>query len=95
MLYEVITTQFEIRIFSEDSSSGSTTTPPIGANGITQSYMVNGSWNGLTSTTSSQMHGVRIQTSGKPYFLKYRTYNSGYGWYPYVNSNDTSSYNFV
>lgn len=55
---------------------------------ITQKYLVGSTWNTLTSSVSvSRMDGVRLTTtSSKPYILKYRTYNRGSGWLPYVTS---------
>lgn len=80
-------TKFEIRIFKDNGSDA-----PSGggaASGISQRYMVNGSWNTLTSGTSvSAFHGVELKTSGKPYYLYYRTYNTGHGWYPFVRSTE-------
>lgn len=55
---------------------------------ITQQYMVNGFWNDLRGSLRTTMHGIKLPTAGKPYYLYYRTYNTGHGWYPFVTSEE-------
>lgn len=74
-------TCIQIEIYKE-TSTGTIIVPTSGLQ-----YMVNNTWNQLTSSTRSKMHGIKLApTNGKPYHLKYRTYNTGYGWYPYVTT---------
>jgi len=58
-------------------------------NNIQYSYLKNGAWNAFSGTSETAMDGIKIQTpKSSPYFLRYRTWNSGKSdWYSRVDSN--------
>ncbi len=58
-------------------------------NNIQYSYLKNGAWNTFSGTSETAMDGIKIQTpKSSPYFLRYRTWNSGKSdWYSRVDSN--------
>lgn len=58
-------------------------------NNIQYSYLKNGAWNAFSGTSETAMDGIKIQTpKSSPYFLRYRTWNSGKAdWYSRVDSN--------
>lgn len=58
-------------------------------NSIQYSYLKNGTWNSFSGASETTMDGIKIQTSqSSPYFLRYRTWNSGKSdWYSRVDSN--------
>ena len=82
----------EIRVYDETGS----TEPPeeeltVGEVSASMSYMVDNKANWISfdkSTYAAKMDGIKIQTStGKPYYLKYRTHNAGQAdFYPEVSS---------
>ncbi len=58
-------------------------------NNIQYSYLKNSAWNTFSGTSETAMDGIKIQTpKSSPYFLRYRTWNSGKAdWYSRVDSN--------
>lgn len=58
-------------------------------NNIQYSYLKSGTWNSFSGASETTMDGIKIQTSqSSPYFLRYRTWNSGKSdWYSRVDSN--------
>ena len=58
-------------------------------NNIQYSYLKSGTWNTFSGTSETTMDGIKIKTPGSsPYFLRYRTWNSGKSdWYSRVDSN--------
>ncbi|WP_159459782.1 C39 family peptidase [Scatolibacter rhodanostii] len=79
----------EIRVFD-----GKTTASSIGGlagNEVSAplSYLNGSTWKEFTGMVLSKMDGIKIQTTGKPYYLQYRTWNSGKsGYYPFVTSTE-------
>lgn len=58
-------------------------------NNIQYSYLKSGIWSSFSGTSETTMDGIKIQTpKSSPYFLRYRTWNSGKtDWYSRVDSN--------
>ena len=82
----------EIRIFEDDSSnpgSGSFTGAEVN---LSMRYMANSTsnWTSFSkSVLASPMDGIEIRTSGKDYYLSYKTWNEGKsGYYPAVKSTE-------
>lgn len=58
-----------------------------------QYYREDAAWLPLTSNVNvTSMNSVRLVTSGKPYYLKYRTNNRGKGWLDYVLSTNSTDF---
>lgn len=62
---------------------------------ITQQCRLNGSsvWQSLTpSLNTNGIAGIRLVTSNKPYYFKYRTRDNTHGWLDYVFSTNANDY---
>lgn len=92
----------EIRMFERigsDTGSG-IENPGAGdfktADGITMSYYKNRTLYNLNSSVSvDSMDGVRLQTSGKPYYLYYRSRNASHGWLSFVSSDNSGETDYA
>lgn len=89
----------EIRIFEDDSinagSGGSVSDLPGSESSAELQYMTDSlsNWTSFTNTAiNSHIDGIKIKTdSSKPYYLSYRSWNSGKDkYYPYVDSRGTA-----
>lgn len=81
----------EIRAFKGSTTSLPSDNLPGAESAPSLSYMVGGNWQSFSkSVVSSQIDGIKIQTSsGKPYYLLYKTHNAGKtDFYPAVKSTD-------
>ena len=68
------------------------------ASGITQQYRATGTstWKTLTPTTTfNGSDGILIQTSNKPYYLKYKSRDNSHGWLDPVRSTDSGTYDYA
>ena len=59
-------------------------------------YYKNRTWYPLTADVSvDSMDGVRLQTSGKPYYLWYRSRDASHDWLDFVSSNDSGTNDYA
>ena len=68
------------------------------ASGITQQYRATGTtaWQTLMpNTTFTGADGVLLQTSNKPYYLKYKCRDNSYGWLDPVLSINSGTYDYA
>lgn len=68
------------------------------AAGITQQYRTTGTtaWKSLTPSTSfNGSDGILLQTSNKPYYLKYKCRDNSHGWLDPVLSTENGSYDYA
>ena len=55
-----------------------------------KSFLTGGSWTSFNpSFSAASFDGIKFQTGGQNFYLRYRTCNKGYGWYPFVTSKVT------
>lgn len=60
------------------------------------SYYKNRTLYNLNSSVSvDSMDGVRLQTSGKPYYLYYRSRNASHGWLRFVSSDNSGETDYA
>lgn len=86
-------TNLDIRLYQDKAYSSSQTPLCFSPGGIEaaeiqQEYMKDSVWNAFKEEEPPGiMHGIRLYTPDKPYYLRYRTYNKEIGWFPYVSSH--------
>ena len=82
----------EIRIFEDDSPNPGSGSFTGGEVELSMRYMANSSsnWTAFSkSVLASPIDGIEIRTSGKDYYLSYKTWNEGKdGYYPAVKSTE-------
>ena len=82
----------EIRIFEDDSENAGAGSFTGTEAGLSMRYMANSTtnWNSFSkSVLASPIDGLELRTSGRDYYLQYKTWNEGKtGYYPAVKSTE-------